>query len=126
MGLATKSSETRGVTEIYDHFTLKQQMAFDAVMEFRDVLYGGARGGGKSRWLRWALFMLHVYWYQVLGLIGVRSGLFCETYPDLRDRQISKIKLEFPAEIGSVKETQADGLAFFFNEGKRWWHYDTA
>ena len=105
-----------GISEVYAHFTRKQQAAFDAVMDHKYVLYGGARGGGKSRWLRWSLFMLHVYWYQTQGMTGVRSGLFCETYPDLRDRQISKIKLEFPPEIGEVKETQADGLAFFFNE----------
>ena len=105
-----------GISEVYAHFTHKQQLAFDAVMDHKYILYGGARGGGKSRWLRWALFMLHIYWYQNQGRVGVRSGLFCETYPDLRDRQISKIKLEFPPEIGEVKETQADGLAFFFNE----------
>lgn len=39
-------------------------------------------------------------------------GLFSEDYPTLRDRQISKIKREFPSWLGVTKETKDDGLAF--------------
>jgi len=52
----------------------------------------------------------------VQGLKGVRVGLFCETYPDLRDRQIGKIKKEFPYQIGEVKATQDEGLGFYLND----------
>lgn len=54
--------------------------------------------------------------YKKFGLEGVKVGLFCETYPDLRDRQISKMKLEFPPWLGSIKETKEDGLCFFLPE----------
>lgn len=42
--------------------------------------------------------------------------LCCETYPDLRDRQITKIKTEFPPFLGEVRSTAEDGLCFFLDE----------
>ena len=42
--------------------------------------------------------------YRFRGLRNVQVGLFCEDYPSLYDRQISKIKFEFPHEIGDLKE----------------------
>ena len=54
--------------------------------------------------------------YHDHGLRNVRVGLFCETYPDLRDRQISKIKVEFPLWIGRLTNTDAHGLAFILND----------
>jgi phage terminase large subunit len=112
MGLAAEV----GVSEIIAHFTPRQRQAFEATFDHRFILYGGARGGGKSRLLRWWLLLFLVYQYQVHGLSGVRVGLMCETYPDLRDRQITKFKTEFPPEIGQVKETKEDGLGFFLTE----------
>lgn len=94
----------------------KQEEAWGKLFTHRYILYGGSRGPGKSYWLRWASFLLVLYWYFRLGVRDVTVGLFCETYPDLRDRQISKIKLEFPAEFGEIKETKERGLGFHFRE----------
>lgn len=40
-------------------------------------------------------------------------GLFSSTYATLKDRQISKIQSEFPAWLGTLKETKAQGYAFY-------------
>jgi len=50
--------------------------------------------------------------FKVSGMRGVRVGLFSNTYTTLRDRQISKIRTEFPRSMGVVKKTDADGLGF--------------
>lgn len=90
----------------------KQLEAWLAIRQARYVLFGGSRGPGKSFWLRWSALM---YLLQLAreGYRDVRVGLFCESYPDLRDRQINKINVEFPAWLGSIMETQEDGLCFF-------------
>lgn len=99
------------------NFLPKQQQAFEAMADHRYILYGGARGPGKSYFLRWAAVGFLIDAFRFRGLRGVRVGLFCETYPDLRDRQISKMTVEFPLWLGEVKETQKDGLCFFLREG---------
>jgi phage terminase large subunit len=94
------------------HFTPKQLEAEAAVKEFKYVLYGGAMGGGKSYWLRWMLIRLLLHWGYFQGLMGrkvqkhVMVALFCETFPALMDRQILKIKYEFPAELGTYNATE--------------------
>lgn len=97
--------------DILEKFTDKQREATAAADRSRYVLYGGARGPGKSYWLRWWL-LRQLLLLSGLGLRGVRVGLFCENYPVLRDRQISKIEMEFPRNVGELKETQTDGLGF--------------
>lgn len=89
----------------------KQEQALDAIYDAKYVLYGGAAGPGKSYWLRWAAvhFLIEC---GMAGHRGVRVGLFCEDYPTLRDRQISRIKREFPAWLGTVRDTRDDGLGF--------------
>jgi hypothetical protein len=39
-------------------------------------------------------------WYAVHDLKGVRFGIFCEDYPALKDRQMSKARTEFPGWLG--------------------------
>lgn len=92
------------------NFTPRQIEANNAVNLYKYVLFGGAKGGGKSRWLRWELLKLLIKWGGQ-GLKNVRVGLFCEDYPTLKDRQISKIKNEFP-KIGELKDDRAEGLSF--------------
>ncbi len=103
--------------EIEFHWTPKQSVATQAADTHRFTLYGGSRGPGKSYWLRWWLLRF-VLMCNSFGLRGVRVGLFCENYPVLMDRQISKIVAEFPADIGRVKETRIDGLGFYLSEGR--------
>jgi len=80
------------------------------------VLFGGAAGPGKSYWLRWAAVELLTVWAARDNLRNVKVGLFCEDYPSLKDRQLSKIKREFPEWLGEIKDTKTDGLCFFLHE----------
>lgn len=83
------------------HFSPKQEEARKQALKHRYTLYGGAMAGGKSYWLRWMLVYLLVRWAQ-RGILGVEVGLFCEDYPTLKDRQLSKIGGEFPSWLGTL------------------------
>ena len=96
-------------------FTPRQAEAWAQLASHRFLLYGGARGGGKSRFLRWGgigLLMDHA----AAGRRGVVGALFCSTYPELRDRQVSKIEMEFPKWLGDLRDSQQFGLAFHVAE----------
>lgn len=80
-------------------WTPKQQTACDTARDHRFTLFGGARGPGKSYWLRWYCIVALLDWHDQ-GKTGVRAMLACEDYPALRDRQIEKIQREFPAWMG--------------------------
>lgn len=86
------------------NFFEKQKEALSAVKKFKYVLYGGSVGAGKSYFLRWALIYLLCYYYNKYDIKGVRVGLFCEDYPALNDRHLSKIKSEFPEWLGTYNE----------------------
>lgn len=51
-----------------------------------------------------------VYWlmeyYAKYGIKGVRAGLFCEDYPSLNDRHLTKVKFEFPDWLGRFNEAK--------------------
>jgi hypothetical protein len=100
------------VAALWSHWTNRQNEAWAALVEHRYLLYGGARGGGKSRFMRQALVRWLIETWQITGLREIRVMLACETYPDLRDRQITKIKSEFPRWLGSLRDTKEDGLCF--------------
>lgn len=91
--------------------SLKQREFLEAVKSKKYPLYGGAKGGGKSYILRWALVVLLLRWAK-LGHRNVRVGLFCEDYPSLKDRQITKIQTEFPTWLGRLADSQIQGMSF--------------
>ncbi len=96
------------------NFTPRQLEAVEAVKNYKYVLYGGAKGGGKSYWLRWILIALLLKWAKE-GFKKTRVGLFCENYPALKDRQITKINSEFPKWLGTLQESQVEGMSFILN-----------
>lgn len=94
------------------HFHDKQIEATEAADRIKYLLYGGSRGPGKSYWLRWYMLYRTISLCQRFNLSGVRTALFCEDYPALKDRQISKIAIEFPDWLGELRDSQEDGLGF--------------
>lgn len=87
------------------NFQAKQIEAKKAVEDFKYTLYGGAAGGGKSYFLRWMALRILLYYFAKYNLNGIRVGLFCEDYPALRERHLSKIPFEFPEWIGSLNKS---------------------
>jgi hypothetical protein len=87
------------------HWTPKQQAAHDLLNTIKYLLIGGAGGGGKSYFLRWESLYRNLKWAKE-GHKGVMSGIFCEDFPRLRDRQIIKVKAEFPDWLGRWNDSE--------------------
>lgn len=66
----------------------------------RFLLYGGALGGGKSYFLRWALIRHLINLFYKYRIYGLPAMLACEDYPSLKDRQLQKIFNEVPTWLG--------------------------
>jgi hypothetical protein len=91
-------------------FTEKQVEATRQADAHKYTLFGGSRGPGKSHWLRWYALRRLLKW-AAEGRYGVKVGLFCEDYPSLQDRQISKIS-KWPVWLGELKRSKEHGLGF--------------
>lgn len=94
------------------HFTPKQLIATKAADDHEYTLFGGAAGPGKSYWLRWYPIRQLIRWGKEYGLRGIRGALFSEDYPTLKDRQISRMEVEFPLWLGQVRDSKTHGLGF--------------
>ena len=92
-------------TELANFFP-KQIEAQLASKRFKYVLFGGSVGSGKSRWLRWMCVYWLIKYYDKYDIKGIRAGLFCEDYPSLNDRHLTKIKFEFPEWLGKFNEAK--------------------
>lgn len=84
----------------------RQKLLHSAIA--RQIFYGGAAGGGKSKALRWdgAAFCLRNP--------GCLAVLFRRTQKQLENNHIFQIRSEFPKEIGRFNETRR---RFEFNNG---------
>lgn len=82
----------------------RQLEAWKESESHRFLLYGGAAGGGKSFFLRWWAVFYLLYLHFKLGIDRANVMLACEDYPALLDRQVSKIRAEFPPELGDLKQ----------------------
>jgi len=91
--------------------TDKQREFLLATDNYKYPFYGGAKGGGKSYILRWGLIRKLLKWSKQ-GINKVRVALFCENYPSLKDRQITKIQAEFPEWLGTLSNSQIEGMSF--------------
>ena len=101
--MATSASRASVVNlEALINPTDRQREFLAAMADYDYPLYGGAAGGGKSYILRWSLVLFLMAVYEELGLENVQVGLFCEDYPTLMDRQISKMQYEFPPWLGRI------------------------
>lgn len=90
-----------------------QRRFLNAMWAHKYVLFGGAAGPGKSYILRWALVEFHLEQAR-RGNRDLRTGLFCENYPVLKDRQIARIRREFPPWLGELRQTKDEGHGFYF------------
>lgn len=88
------------------HFFPKQLEALEASKRFKYVLFGGSVGSGKSYWIRWSAVYWLMKYYTKYQLKGVRAGVFCEDYPSLNDRHLTKVKYEFPEWLGKFNESK--------------------
>lgn len=89
-------------------FFPKQLEAKEASKRFKFVLFGGSVGSGKSRWIRWMMVYWLIKFFSKYKIRGIRAGLFCEDYPSLNDRHLSKIKYEFPDWLGVWNEVRKE------------------
>lgn len=90
------------------NFFPKQLEAKEASKRFKFTLFGGSVGSGKSRWLRWMMLYWLMKFYDKYDIKGIRAGLFCEDYPSLNDRHLTKIKFEFPNWLGTYNESKKE------------------
>lgn len=90
----------------FNRFTPPQQQAERAFYNFKYLGVGGAMGGGKSYWIRRMALNYLIYVFHKYRLTSVRVGIFCEDFPALYGRQISKTVDEFPSFLGSFVEAR--------------------
>ncbi len=73
----------------------------------RQILYGGAAGGGKSMAMRWDAISF------CLANPGLNAIIFRRTLPELRANHIRFLRTDIPPEVGQWKESEK--LMSFFN-----------
>lgn len=94
------------------HFLPRQLEATTVADAHTYTLYGGSAGPGKSYWLRWYPIRKMMQWGEKYRLTGIHGAIFSKDYTTLKDRQMSKMEIEFPKWLGDIRSTKTDGLGF--------------
>lgn len=96
----------------------KQKIALDTLFlpKCKYLLYGGAMAGGKSYLLRWAALTYLLWITAKTGIRNIPIGLFSEDYPTLKDRQVARIKREFPDWLGELRDSREEGYAYHVSD----------
>lgn len=97
------------------HFFDRQIEATKIADAHTFTLYGGSAGPGKSYWLRWYPIRQLIVWGNKYNLKGIHGAIFSKDYTTLKDRQMSKMEIEFPRWLGKIQATKTDGLGFHLN-----------
>ena len=82
----------------FDYVPQPRQAVFHKA-NARQILYGGAAGGGKSAAIRWDAIDF------CLSVPGITAVIFRRTQPQLLRNHIMEIKREIPSELGVYNET---------------------
>ncbi len=94
------------------NFFPKQRTAFRYMGRGYRLMYGGARGGGKSR------FALDTAWLACCQYPGLRMVIVRETFNELENNFISKFQDQFPERYGGkrlFRYRQKEKTATFWN-----------
>jgi len=91
----------------FDYVPQPRQAVFHQASA-RQILYGGAAGGGKSAAIRWDAIDF------CLSIPGITAVVFRRTQPQLLRNHIMEIKRELPSTIGTYNETHKH---YQFNNG---------
>lgn len=70
----------------------------------------------NSYWLRWYPILALMKWGAQYNLKGIHGALFSKDYTTLKDRQVSKMEVEFPKWLGEIKATKTDGMGFHLHK----------
>lgn len=90
----------------------RQVEFFESTDKYLFTLFGGARGGGKSFAGRWAV-VRKLLQYTAKGIVHLRAGIFCNTYPELKIRQWDEATWDFPSWLGRFNKSE---MSFTFKE----------
>src|SRR3990172_9449926 len=113
MSTTAKSEIGRGVREITLDYIPQPKQALFHHCNARQILFGGAAGGGKSKAIRWDGIMF------CLANPGLQAYLFRRTYKQLFDNHIQHIGKELPAAIGKLR----DDVFYFANGSSLAFHH---
>lgn len=100
-----RSKRQRGITVRYRYAPHPPQKLAHSI-KVDEILYGGAAGGGKSRWLRAEMFQA------CMAVPGMRAIIFRRTFADLARSVIDPLLEEIPTQLGK------------YNRGDHMWRFN--